>query len=127
MLYFIQDESGPIKIGVAKDVPARLAIMQVNNPRELTLLGSFDVSPGAERELHLRLARHRVRGEWFEGHADVYAAFDALVDSAGVTACPECERIERFLERGLDPGRPASRHTCGRKARFTPAYTGVSW
>src|SRR5262249_46947755 len=71
-LYFIQDEAGPIKIGVADDAVARLRSLQGGNPRELLLLAYVPDAPdGLERELHLRLIDRRMRGEWFEDCQEV--------------------------------------------------------
>lgn len=61
---------GPIKIGVANDVSGRLADLQVGNPQQLSLCG-FILAPdlgarAVESWLHGHLARHSIRGEWFE-------------------------------------------------------------
>lgn len=65
VVYFIQDESGPIKIGKAfGSVSERLAALQVGNPRRLTLLAASDaIDEGA---MHRRFANARIAGEWFE-------------------------------------------------------------
>lgn len=59
-----------IKIGVASDVKARLAELQVGNPVKLTLLGTINDIPRSkilneERRLHKQFADLRAEGEWF--------------------------------------------------------------
>lgn len=65
-VYFIQAGSnGPIKIGIASNVHRRMALLQIGNPAQLTLLA---IQPGGNREetaLHRRFAACHLRGEWF--------------------------------------------------------------
>lgn len=64
-VYFIQAESGPIKIGVAIDPQSRLNTLQCSHFEKLTLLF---ISPGGrelEQECHRIFAKCRIRGEWF--------------------------------------------------------------
>lgn len=68
-VYVIQAESGPIKVGVAKDPEARLRAHQTSNFEELTLLHVLPGSHRQEADLHRRLKGARVRGEWFAGPA----------------------------------------------------------
>jgi hypothetical protein len=70
-VYFVQHNSGPIKIGVAIDIERRVDELQIANPFPVFLLGSiwFDEVREAyrcERELHFKFKDCRVRGEWFE-------------------------------------------------------------
>ena len=67
-LYFIQVEnSGPIKIGIAKDVKKRLCELQVGNPYELKILYFTPCCRKDEAEIHRILTMHNlhIRGEWF--------------------------------------------------------------
>src|SRR6202012_4445149 len=45
----------------------RLAQLQTGNPRELVLKRVLVGYSGLEHQLHRKLRRHRVRGEWFDG------------------------------------------------------------
>lgn len=74
-VYFIQEKLGelaPVKIGVAKNPEVRLAELQIGNPRKLILL--TQIGPVSqkrayhlEKQLHRKLKRHKLRGEWFTG------------------------------------------------------------
>jgi hypothetical protein len=69
--YFIQVvmpnpvEPGPIKIGIAGDVAARMAQLQTGSPFELYLMGYVPGGKKLERELHQKYAHLHLRGEWF--------------------------------------------------------------
>jgi hypothetical protein len=77
LLYFAQADDGPVKIGISSKPEKRLNELQVCNAHEVTLLGVFEVPRGHEKFLHAQLSQHRIRGEWFEPHADVWVAFEA--------------------------------------------------
>ena len=59
-----------LKIGITKNIHARLVVLQTNNPVEINLL--FLVNGGAELESRLlaKFSGFRVRGEWFK-HSDL--------------------------------------------------------
>lgn len=66
-VYFIQnDEAGPIKIGYAKSVAARLSDLQCATPYPLYLLGYIRGSRHTEVSLHDKFAAFRLCGEWFK-------------------------------------------------------------
>jgi T5orf172 domain len=70
-VYFIREANTPfVKIGVTENLDDRLADLQVGNHGELYLEGALlfrtrEEALTAERELHVRYGRYRVRGEWF--------------------------------------------------------------
>jgi len=67
VVYFIQAGiDGPIKVGVASDVAARVASLQVGCPFPLALLGTVPGGFSAERRLHSMFSEFRMQGEWFE-------------------------------------------------------------
>lgn len=74
-VYFIQaDNGGLIKIGVAKDVTARLYQIQLMCPVRLVVLATVPGGGAAlEAELHQRFADARRHGEWFEPTQDLLA------------------------------------------------------
>lgn len=57
----------PIKVGKAENVMTRLAQLQTGNPRKLDLLHVLVGYSELEWQLHRRLRRCRVQGEWFDG------------------------------------------------------------
>jgi len=65
-IYFVQQgRDGPIKIGVASDVAARINQLQTGSAEPLRLLSVRPGSRVVERQLHERFTGHRIRGEWF--------------------------------------------------------------
>jgi hypothetical protein len=75
-VYFIEAEgTGRIKIGVANCARSRLKGLECSCPVDLRLLGVIptDKTGALERELHLRFAEHRVKGEWFTAAPELRA------------------------------------------------------
>lgn len=74
-VYFVKAGSGrnpPIKIGVAKDVEARIRLMQTGNPNKMRVVASIPFRSrkeafDTEAALHKRFAGARREGEWFHG------------------------------------------------------------
>lgn len=68
-LYLIQmDVTGDIKIGRSGDVEARLTELQTGCPHKLRIIICVPGEGHIERQLHQKLAHHRLRngkGEWF--------------------------------------------------------------
>jgi hypothetical protein len=66
-VYFVRHGgNGPIKIGVAKNIRARLATLQIATPERLSFLGAMlGAGEHEEKQLHGRFAELRERGEWF--------------------------------------------------------------
>lgn len=67
-VYFIQSiHGGPVKIGRAEDVNARLRELQTAHPYPLKVLAVIPYGGKAmEQDLHERLAADRLTGEWFK-------------------------------------------------------------
>lgn len=67
-VYVIQAKGDtPIKVGVAKDVHARMRTLQTGNPRPLRLLYALPGAHALEATFHRKLRRSRLCGEWFDG------------------------------------------------------------
>lgn len=65
-IYFVQGiTGGPVKIGYAANVRARLADLQCGSPVRLRLLKVIDGGVPEEQALHRRFAADRLHGEWF--------------------------------------------------------------
>lgn len=100
-IYFVGTEGGPIKIGKAKNVKARLAGIQTGSPYKLEILGVMMGRESLEGALHKRFSKHRLEGEWFArcdeilefiaNHtlASEFAYLKRLDDDAGVQTLKE--------------------------------------
>ncbi len=66
-VYFIQAVAGGnVKIGIAKNISARIKQLQTASPTPLKIIKVYkNVSPSFERELHERYKQYRLCGEWF--------------------------------------------------------------
>lgn len=73
-VYFVQDATGPVKIGTAVDPQQRLALLQCGNPRPLELQAIIPGDRATESSLHSRFWEHRMVGEWF-GLEDIILPF----------------------------------------------------
>lgn len=95
-IYFIQGEAGgPIKIGFATDVAARIRGLQTGHHQKLVCLVHVSGTMDDERLLHRDFAAHRTQGEWFDDCAEIRALIDSVrtdVTAEGVVAVPEKEK-----------------------------------
>lgn len=84
-VYFIQrvDGTGPIKIGVADDVPRRLGGIQTSHPEPLHVLAVMRGGVSMERSLHERFASLRMQGEWFRPEPDLLAFIEVVREKEG--------------------------------------------
>lgn len=67
MIYLIAcDASGAMKVGFSETSPdSRLGSLQIGNPHPLRLVAVRAGDRGLEAEMHCRLAKYRMQGEWF--------------------------------------------------------------
>ena len=70
-VYFISDNNGHCKIGVASDIHNRFNTLQVGSAFELTIKDIFYTETlkeayELENEYHIKLAKKNIRGEWFD-------------------------------------------------------------
>jgi hypothetical protein len=78
-IYFIQlGSSGPIKIGYASRLKARVAQLQTASHEPLTVLAAIPGGFGKERELHSQFANLRLHGEWFRPEPELLAHIGEL-------------------------------------------------
>jgi hypothetical protein len=65
-VYFIQAETGEIKIGYTRGDPEiRLRQFQPHSPCELTLLAAIQGGRGEEAVIHGKFRDHKLHHEWF--------------------------------------------------------------
>ncbi|MEQ5789067.1 GIY-YIG nuclease family protein [Erythrobacter sp. NFXS35] len=85
-VYFFQAANGPIKIGIARNVPNRLAQVQSHNAYLVDVLAITEGGRAQEMAYHRRFKQWRLKGEWFEPAADILAEIDRLGQHRGLTA-----------------------------------------
>jgi len=78
VVYFIQAETGQIKIGIARDLGVRLKTLRTMCPVGLAVLAATNGGQPAESGYHDCFAAHRLHGEWFEPHPDILAEITRL-------------------------------------------------
>lgn len=81
-VYFIQSESGHIKIGFSTHPELRLAEFQIGCPYRLRLLFAVPMhraGRASEAGLHARFEASRFRGEWFNPTPDVLAFVETML------------------------------------------------
>lgn len=78
LVYFIQAQTGQIKIGIAANPELRLCSLQTGSPVTLTLLATCPGGRPLEAEYHRRFAASRLHGEWFLPTPDVCAVIEAV-------------------------------------------------
>lgn len=77
-VYFVEC-SGRIKIGFTRNVDGRLKTLSTGAPDVLNLLASVDGSRNFEQAIHAKLAKHRIKGEWFSDCQKVRDLMAAVV------------------------------------------------
>lgn len=121
-----ENECVYFKIGHANDLDRRKSSMQTANPRPLRVvfvLGPFlnrDEAEDVESQAHKLLAKHHVRGEWFDTHPLSVPEFWEWIDSQILPISVH----ERPLFHGSRPGRDLDSEGekvsgSGRKVTFT--------
>ena len=105
-LYFVQAETGQIKIGRTYDMRSRLAALQSYSPVPLHLIGWVRfVGKRLERRIHQALSAAHLHSEWFAPTAEVCALVQLArtVDEDGFAAHAEGLPVvaqERRCRRG---------------------------
>jgi len=67
-VYAVSSEDDPkaIKIGVARDIPKRLRVLQIGSASPIVLRWSERGGYALERHLHEKFQKRRISGEWFD-------------------------------------------------------------
>jgi hypothetical protein len=67
MIYFIlSPEQKAFKVGVALTPGMRRSILQIGNPQKLKIDFCIKGTQRKESEIHKKLAKYKIRGEWDE-------------------------------------------------------------
>lgn len=113
MIYFIQNKTNSaIKIGyTAGDAKERLAQLQTSSADRLVLLRSVPGEMWQEQELHKRLARYRLTGEWFRPHADVMNSMSEFTQSE--YGSPElCHLVMLLVDHAIEIEKEEGKFYC---------------
>jgi hypothetical protein len=87
MVYFIQRESGPVKIGTSTNVMKRLTALQSASPEPLHIRAACPGGSAVERAIHGLFSADRIAGEWFITSPALVALMDALRDYPALGLC----------------------------------------
>jgi len=100
MIYFIYDrENNAVKIGYSENSLRRLHHLQTGNAHSLVLVAEVDGDKQKEKGLHLRFAKHKIKGEWFQNCKEIreyiylYAVKSYRDTGKWTLSLPEKERM----------------------------------
>ena len=88
-VYFIQVESGPVKIGFTRKRPeGRLKELQTGNHQSLTLVLVIPGTQDDELKLHQEFARLEIRSEWYRPEQELLDRIRLLTTQLSAPTCP---------------------------------------
>ena len=94
--YFLQDESGNIKIGKSNNPEKRFSIHQVGNASKLTLI--LYIIGDIEKQLHQKFDFHRIRNsEWFKPNKELNRYIEKRIDGF-----EHIKEIRRFYDSKIE-------------------------
>lgn len=97
-VYFIRaGDNGPVKIGTAIDVSARLSELQCGNHKELRVLRVIPGGYCEESFLHRIYAARAIRGEWFEFTEEMLTKEISVLERERTPFQAEIAAIEKRL------------------------------
>ena len=70
-VYAIESNRGSVKIGWSGNPLRRMETLLREDPGELRIIGSVPGTKMDERAIHARLAKYRLRGDWFRMEGEV--------------------------------------------------------
>lgn len=86
-LYFIQSgDTGPVKIGSARDVKCRLGELQIGNHEQLRIVLVIRGAADYESVAHAVFDHLRIRGEWFECTGELQMLLVDLLETRAAAA-----------------------------------------
>lgn len=88
-IYFIQAESGAIKIGYGKNPYARLRAFRTSSRERLELRAFRPGTKADEAALHRQFSQFRIRGEWFRPVKRVLNLVQNVRDEYGLPKEPD--------------------------------------
>lgn len=82
-VYFIGGPDGPVKIGYAKRLTHRLAMLIKEHDTPLAILATTPGGIDLESTYHMKFERHRLHGEWFSRSSEIEAEMTCLTSLSG--------------------------------------------
>lgn len=96
-VYFIESEN-KIKIGISRNVHARLSQIRGHSGTKAVLLASVPGNREIEKSLHKKLVAHRISGEWFTDCPEVRSAMQLAINNfSGALVESRDERVRKEL------------------------------
>jgi hypothetical protein len=84
-VYFLSDGGGLIKVGRSGSLKFRIETLQREVGKKLSMIGSLDGGSQLEAEIHRKLKKHRVAGEWFTDCDEVRSTISSYLDGTAET------------------------------------------
>jgi len=106
LVYFLRAGEA-VKIGHTSDLKARIRALETGSAHRIVPLGVVPGDQAIGRAIHHRLDAHRMNGEWFSPHRDVFDLLAALQASGPDAVLGEISRAPR--DRPRLPAAPALR------------------
>jgi hypothetical protein len=94
-VYMVQvnPPDGPVKIGYARDVYARISHIRSVSPFPVRLCAALPGDEDLESAVHRKFAHLRVRGEWFKWAPEVERWAEGANKISPIRATPETLRV----------------------------------
>jgi hypothetical protein len=102
---YVLEHAGRIKIGISRDVPARLKEIERHMDHPPKLLGVVGGTYQHERAIHKRLSDHRLKGEWFKDVTEVRALIGTILNHGLAAANLKVQKVKKveFVPSPPDP------------------------
>lgn len=94
-IYFIQAASGPVKVGITDNFSRRLRQIQDNIWEDVAVLAVFYGDRALESRLHRIFHRHKLRGEWYDPHPNIFREIECLTRDAKIRPSRGGRKLKR--------------------------------
>lgn len=107
MIYFIQSERGPVKIGYTLSLSKRLANLRCSSPEQLNVIGTIQGDKAVEKLLHQKFNHLKIEREWFRPEKDLlsfikeHASSSITSDEEAPPLLPKLDRIFKQIGENI--------------------------